>query len=122
MTPRLLVADDDPLLSMLVEDWLHESGCEVAGPATTVAGALDLIERESGRLDGALIDVQLADGASYPLADALALRGIPYAFVTGHGIGGLAPGYRDAPTLVKPFSVEQLQAMIERLTGFRAGG
>ena len=122
MAPRLLVADDDPLLSMLVEDWLDESGCEVAGPATSVAAALDLIEREGDRLDGALIDVQLADGDSYPLADALAVRGIPYAFVTGHGIGGLAPGYRQSPMLVKPFTVQELQNMIGRLISLRAGG
>jgi DNA-binding NtrC family response regulator len=122
MAPRLLVADDDPLLSMLVEDWLRESGCEAAGPAASVADALDLIEREGDRLDGALIDVQLADGESYPVADALALRGIPFAFVTGHGVGGLAPAYRQALTLNKPFSVQELQTMIERLCSLRAGG
>ena len=122
MAPRLLVADDDPLLSMLVEDWLAEFGFEVAGPATSVGAALDLLEREGATLDGALIDVQLADGESYPLADALALRGVPYAFVTGHGVGGIAPSYRHALTLVKPFSVQELQTIIERLFRLRAGG
>ena len=113
MAPRLLLADDDPLLSMLVEDWLVDLGCEVVGPAASVASALGLVEKEGDKLDGALIDVRLADGDSYPLADVLALRGIPYAFVTGHGVGGLAPAYRRALTLSKPFMIEDLKAMIE---------
>jgi hypothetical protein len=70
-------------------------------------------------LDGALIDLQLTDGNSYPLADVLAQRGIPYAFVTGHGVGGLAPAYRQALTLSKPFMIEELQVMVERLCSSR---
>jgi CheY-like chemotaxis protein len=120
MALRILIADDDPLLSMLVCDWLNETGCEVIGPATTVAEALRLIERGAATLDGALLDVQLRDGVSYPVADALAVRAIPFAFVTGHGIGGLAPAYRKALTLAKPFMIEDLQAMIEKLAKLRA--
>ena len=119
MAPRILVADDDALLSMLLGDWLNEAGCDIVGPAASVASALGLVEQEGERLDGALIDVQLTDGVSYPLADVLALRGIPYAFVTGHGVGGLAPAYRQALTLSKPFMIEELKVMVERLCAAR---
>jgi CheY-like chemotaxis protein len=37
--PRILVVDDERLISMLVEDWLGELGCEVVGPAGAVADA-----------------------------------------------------------------------------------
>jgi DNA-binding NtrC family response regulator len=120
MTPCILVADDDALLSMLVCDWLNEAGCDIVGPAASVASALRLVETEGHRLDGALIDLQLTDGDSYPLADVLTRRGIPYAFVTGHGVGGLAPAYRQALTLSKPFMIEELQGMVERLCSLRA--
>jgi DNA-binding NtrC family response regulator len=120
MAPRILVADDDALLSMLIGDWLNEAGCDIVGPVASVASAIGLVESEGDRLDGALIDLQLVDGYSYPLADVLTLRGIPYAFVTGHGVGGLAPAYRQALTLSKPFMVEDLQAMVERLCSQRA--
>ena len=120
MAPRILVADDDALLGMLICDWLNEAGCDILGPVASVASALGLVEKEADRLDGALIDVQLADGNSYPLADVLALRGIPYAFVTGHGVSGLAPAYRHALTLGKPFMIEELQVMVERLYSLRA--
>jgi DNA-binding NtrC family response regulator len=119
MAPRILVADDDALLGMLIGDWLNEAGCDIVGPAESVASALDLVEIEGDRLDGALIDLQLVDGDSYPLADALARRGVPYAFVTGHGVSGLAPAYRHALTLSKPFMIEDLQVMVERLCGAR---
>jgi CheY-like chemotaxis protein len=120
MAPRILVADDDALLSMLIGDWLNEAGCDIVGPVSSVANALDLVAKEGHLLDGALIDLQLTDGDSYPLADALAQRGIPYAFVTGHGVGGLAPAYRQALTLSKPFMIEELQVMVERLCSSRA--
>jgi DNA-binding NtrC family response regulator len=119
MAPRILVADDDALLGMLIGDWLNEAGCDIVGPAASVASALGLVEIEGERLDGALIDLQLVDGDSYPLADALARRGVPYAFVTGHGVSGLAPAYRKALTLSKPFMIEDLQVMVERLCGAR---
>jgi DNA-binding NtrC family response regulator len=119
MTPRILVADDDALLSMLIGDWLNEAGCDIVGPVSSVANALEMVAQEGHTLDGALIDLQLTDGNSYPLADVLAQRGIPYAFVTGHGVGGIAPAYRQALTLSKPFMIEDLQVMVERLCSSR---
>ena len=95
--PRILVVDDEPLISMLVENWLGELGCKVVGPARTVADGLALAD---GQLDGAILDVNLAGGTCYPLANALRLRGVPLAFATGdagldeaHSILG---GLRDA--------------------------
>jgi CheY-like chemotaxis protein len=112
---RLLLVDDDPLLGMLIGDWLGEIGCEVVGPVESVAKALVLIEAEAATLDGALLDVTLREGDSYEVADALTLRGVPYAFVTGHGVDGLAPAYRRSLVLSKPFMPEDLQKMIARL-------
>ena len=118
--PRLLLADDDPLLGMLVGDWLGDAGCDVVGPAVSVASGLALIEQEGAALDGALLDVTLRDGESYALADALALRGIPYAFVTGHGVGGLKPAYRGALTLTKPFLPEDLQKVVTHICALKS--
>jgi CheY-like chemotaxis protein len=105
---------------MLIGDWLNEIGCEVVGPAESVAKALAVIETEGSALDGALLDVTLREGDSYEIADALALLGVPYAFVTGHGVGGLAPAYRKALVLSKPFMPEDLQKIIARMLEPRA--
>ena len=55
--PRILVVDDEPLVSMLVEDWLRELGCEVVGPARSVQQGLDFVG--TAPLDGAILDVNL---------------------------------------------------------------
>jgi CheY-like chemotaxis protein len=112
---RLLLVDDDPLLGMLIGDWLSEIGCVVVGPVESAAKALAVIASEGVALDGALLDVTLREGDSYEVADALGLRGVPYAFVTGHGVDGLAPAYRRSLVLSKPFMPEDLQKMITRL-------
>jgi DNA-binding response OmpR family regulator len=113
MAFRILLVDDDPLIGVLVGEFLGEIGCEILGPATSVAAALRLIEGETP--DAALIDAQLSDGYSWPVADALAARGVPFAFVTGHRAEQLPPAYRSAPALSKPFRLRELEAMKERL-------
>jgi CheY-like chemotaxis protein len=104
---------------MLIGDWLRELGCEVVGPAENVARALEFIEAEGEALDAAMLDVTLREGESYAIADALKLRGIPFAFVTGHGVGGLAAGYRNAPLLDKPFMPDDLRQMVARLVALK---
>ena len=90
--PRILVVDDEPLISMLVENWLGELGCKVVGPARTVADGLALTD---GQLDGAILDVNLTGGTCYPLANALRLRGVPLAFATGDAGLDAAQGFED---------------------------
>src|SRR5665213_1531012 len=99
--PRILLLDDEPLIAMMMADWLTELGCETVGPADTVATALQLIE-ETG-VDGAILDVSLGDGSSFAVAQALRRRGIPFAFATGHGADKLADGFADTLLLPKPF-------------------
>ena len=49
---------------------------------------------------------------SYPVAEALKARGIPFAFSTGDI--DLADGYEDRPSLKKPF---RAQALVEAFAG-----
>lgn len=107
---RILVVDDEPLVAMLVEDLLLELGCEVVGPASTVAGALALVA--AGGLSGALLDVNLAGELVYPVADALRAVGVPFAFVTGYGELGEAEAFRDAPVLKKPLDLPRFPDLV----------
>ena len=68
---RILVVDDEPLISAMTEDWLSELGHVVVGPAYNLAAALKLAETD---LDAAIVDVSLGHEKSYPLADALSAR------------------------------------------------
>ena len=118
--PRILVVDDETLISALLEDWLVELGCEVVGPADCVETALALIAEHAASLNGAILDVTLGDKDSYPVADELRQRGIPFAFSTGHGPGGLPPRFGDAITLFKPFLFDDMKAAVARMLGPRA--
>src|ERR1017187_7114902 len=111
--PRILLLDDEPLIAMMVADWLTEIGCETVGPADTVAAALQLIE-EAGP-DGAILDVSLGSGNSFAVAETLRRRGIPFAFATGHGADKLALGFADSLILSKPFDFAAVKGFVSRL-------
>jgi DNA-binding response OmpR family regulator len=110
--PRILVVDDEPLISMLVEDWLVELGCEVVGPARSVNEGLGLAGEP---LDGAILDVNLAGENCYSVASALQKRGIPFAFATGDGSIGMDSGFEDPILLSKPFNFEGVRAVLDKL-------
>lgn len=60
-----------------------------------------MAQREA--LDLAILDVNINGKEIYPVAEALAARGVPFVFATGYGNGGLRMDYRGRPTLSKPF-------------------
>jgi CheY-like chemotaxis protein len=111
---RILVLDDEPLISMMVQAWLTELGCETVGPAGSVRSALGLIERTDD-LDGAILDVSLGKEDCYCVAEVLHERGIPFAFATGHGVNGVAARFNNALVLPKPFDFEAVKDVMNKL-------
>jgi hypothetical protein len=61
-------------------------------------------------IDLAVLDVNLAGEEAFPIATALAQRGVPFAFSTGYGNAGLPESWRSRPTLQKPFTQDQVTA------------
>lgn len=119
--PRVLVVEDEPLIAMLVQEWLEELNCSVVGPAASVAGALELIA--GVELHGAVLDVSLGKEESFPIADELKKRGVPFAFATGYGIEGLDARFVGAEVLAKPFEHELFRNVVSKmLDGRQASG
>ncbi len=114
---RILVVEDEGLVAMLIEDMLDDLGCEVACSAASVAKALQWLA-EGGEADAALLDVNLGGETVWPVADALAARGTPFAFTTGYGQLN-ETRFQHAPLLGKPIRGERLE---EVLLGFAASG
>jgi CheY-like chemotaxis protein len=104
---RVLVVEDEAAISLLLEDMLLDFGCEVIGPAARLSAALDVVGRES--IDLAILDVNVAGEPIYPVAEALAQRGVPFVFSTGYGSAGIKDVYRDRPVLQKPFAQHDLK-------------
>jgi CheY-like chemotaxis protein len=113
--PRILVLDDEPLISMMIEDWLAELGCETVGPVHSVRDALGLIG--SVAIDGAILDVSLGAEDCYPVADRLRELGVPIAFATGYGPGSIAARFKGELILLKPFDFEAVSEIIAKLVG-----
>lgn len=119
---RVMVLEDEAVIAMLLGDMLEDLGCEVVGPAGNAQEALSLLAGEAAP-DMALLDVQLSRGeSSYGVAAALEKRRVPFVFVTGHGAAGLAPEYRDRPTLTKPFHRAALVDAVRRVSAQRKAG
>ena len=103
---RVLVVEDEALVAMLIEDMLIELGFEIIGPAMRLESALRMAMDES--FDLAVLDVNLANEQSFPVANVLQDRGIPFLFATGYGLRGLDERYKQIVTLQKPFESQQL--------------
>jgi PAS domain S-box-containing protein len=110
---RILIVEDEPLLSMDMEASLAEVGCEIGGQAGTITRARQLIA--GADYDAALLDANLAGESVDEVAAALTQRNIPFAFVTGYGAEGLPQGFREASVLGKPFSKLQLRSVVQAL-------
>ena len=110
---RILIVEDDVLLALHLEDMLTALGHEVIGQATRIGMAMELA-RESD-IDFAVLDINVAGKKSFPVADILRERGIPFAFATGYGVEGLMDGYRHFPALQKPYAQEDLEQTIAQI-------
>ena len=110
---KVLVVEDEMLVSMLVEDMLADLGCTVVGPAAELEEAMGLAQ--SADIDLALLDVNLGGKPIFPVADALKARGVPFAFASGYGEAGLSEDHRGAAVLQKPFREADLAKALRGL-------
>ena len=114
---KVLLIEDEALVSTMIQDLLEDLGCEAGDAVVNLDEALTAAQ--TGDFDMALVDLNLAGGRSYPVADILAERGIPFAFLTGYRADDLEAAYRDTPMLAKPFRRADLQALLDRLSESR---
>ena len=114
---RVLVVEDEALVSMLVEDLLRDAGATVLGPAPSVGDALRLVEAAAadGGISAAVLDINLNGEHVAPLVDRLASIGVPFLFATGYGDGRDTGGHGAAPVVEKPFDTERLVAAVAAL-------
>jgi CheY-like chemotaxis protein len=114
---RILVVEDEPLVSMDIEAQLGAAGAMVVGPAAAVDQALQLIAEAS--FDVALLDANLGGHAVDEIAAALRRKNVPFAFATGYTQDTLPASFRDARILSKPFSGDQLLSTVAGLLADR---
>ena len=112
---QILIVEDEPLISMMLEDFLEILDKRVAGTADSVQSALDVLDGGLG-IDAAILDLNLRGGEkSTPVAEVLADKGIPFIFATGGGDEGVDARFRDRPRLQKPFTMDGVSKALDSL-------
>ena len=113
---RVLVVEDDAIIALDLLDILEEAGAIAVGPYPAEGKARAALPGIA--IDAALLDVHVADGDVYPLADLLRDQGVPTVFHSGGADrGALARRYPAAPLCAKPAMPEAvLDALRDVLT------
>ena len=111
---RVLVVEDDMMIAVIVEEVLQNLGCVVVGPVGKLDAALRLADEEV--LDAAILDITIRGGETFPVAERLQARGVPFALASGYGDWALPDAYRNQPRLTKPFTVQDLETRVRALT------
>ena len=116
---RIFVVEDSPVVAEMLGEMLRDLGCAVVGPIGNMGIALEQVAEEA--IDAAVIDLNIRGGKVFPVARALADRGIPFLLMSGYGDFSLPQEWEDRPRLTKPFSAETLDAALRRLLGAPVG-
>ena len=103
----ILIVEDEPLIAMMLEDFLDSLGHTVVGTCESVAEAMARIDE--GGFDLAIIDVHLKNGEHvWPVADRLSEQNIPFILATGGHIEPPPARHADAPVLSKPYTIDAI--------------
>lgn len=115
---RILIVEDEILVAMNLEDMLGEIGHSVIAIATRITQASAMAT--SSEIDLAILDLNLAGSLTFPVAEILRQREIPFMFATGYGSQGMTEKYRNEVVLVKPHGIHELQSAIDNVTSVPA--
>lgn len=111
---RILLLEDDALISIDAEDMLLALGARAVRTAHTLADAEAVLTGEE--IDAAVLDIRIGSDRSDGLALALLARAIPFIFTSGYGqASDLPAGAERVPIVGKPYAAETLVAAFASL-------
>jgi CheY-like chemotaxis protein len=103
----IFIVEDESIVAMLIEDFLEDLGCKIAGVASRLEEAVEKVSTLS--FDAAIVDVNLNGDHTYPLAELLREKGHPFVFSTGYGTATLPKALNGVPLISKPFDLHDLE-------------
>jgi CheY-like chemotaxis protein len=110
---RVLVVEDEFLVGLTLCEDLAALAAQVTGPVASLGEALQLVQQQ--QFDAALIDVNLRGEMSFPLADELVARNVPFMFVTGYGDDTIPQRFRQVLRIAKPHDPKILPSLVRRM-------
>ncbi|MCY7271111.1 MAG: response regulator [Sphingomonas bacterium] len=108
---NILIVEDEPLISMMLEDFLLSLGHQVAAICETVGEALAACE--SPNFDVAILDVNLKGESVWPVAARLREHGIPFVLASGGHVDPPPPEFAAVPMIDKPYTIDRVTPAIE---------
>jgi len=109
---RVLVMEDNWLIAEAIADSLRQAGVAVVGPVADTSRGMALAR--AAEIDGAVLDIKLADGHCFGAATILRLRGVPFVFLSGYQDADLIPYvFRTAKRLQKLQDLRDLPAIVQ---------
>lgn len=108
---KILVVEDEPIISMFIEDSLSDLGCKSIAFATNLSDAQNKVAE--GDFDVVMLDVNLKGELSFPMAETLSARHLPFIFSTGYGKVAIPTHFQHVPVLQKPFQENELREKLQ---------
>ena len=107
----ILIVEDEPLIAMMLEDFILSLGHEVSGNCDSVNSAL--AEVEKGSFDLAILDVNLKGESVWPVAAALRNKGTPFVLATGGHVDPPPAEFASVPMIEKPYTIDRVTPVID---------
>lgn len=111
---RVLVVEDEFLISQEISQTLRDAGCEIVGPVPFVDDARELVKNDTP--DGAVLDVNLHGELIFSFAEELMARRVPIVFASGYDAESFPAPFRLCHFVLKPFREGRLREVA--LTAF----
>jgi DNA-binding response OmpR family regulator len=117
---RVLVAEDNALISMLVVEGLIDHGYRCVGSFSRSSDAIASVTKDNPDL--AVVDIGLADGKCSELARELRKRDIPFLIYSGYTRRSeMADVFNGVPWIAKPASIEAIVSALRELESLAQG-
>jgi len=115
----IMLLEDQMLIAMDAEGMLADRGFTSVATVNSANEALKHIRRQPPAV--AILDINLGDGTSIPVAEVLQRDNIPFVFATGYGDGGAIPSeFANVPVVRKPYEAQSLISALSQVLGVAA--
>ncbi len=113
MSASILIVEDEWLIAEDYASTLRQAGYRIVGPCPSVEAGIAAVNAE--QVDAALLDIQLQDEMSFPVAERLQKKNIPFAFLSGYSRQYLPPELESCELVPKPVAQRMLLATVRKI-------
>ena len=107
----ILIVEDEPLIAMMLEDFLLSLGHEVRATCDNVSDALQAVQ--AADFDLAILDVNLKGESVWPVATQLRERDIPFILASGGHVDPPPAEFAAVPMIDKPYTIDRVTPALE---------